>query len=369
MSAPMPHRTRQTSMTTGRTGKHMTNIQRNVALLSAFVTLAAALISGCGSGKGDAVVSRHVVPVEGAVAVRTHISVTKMYSGPIEGEEQANIVSKLSERVTAIHARVGKAVPAGAVILGLDRNGVSSQYFQAEAGYKNAEVTLKRMKSLYGEGAVSLQTLDGAQMGFDVAKANFGAARGAVDLATPIAGLVTAVNVNIGDLAVPGTVLATVARVDKMKIIFTVNETDIPMIEMGHAVVVYTDVNPEARAEGRIVQLSKSADIRSRSFEVKALFPNRPDRWFKPGMFGKVRLEISPKDEMLVIPASAIQSDGSSSRVFVVRGGRSYLREIDPGVSDGERTVVLRGLAPGDTVATVGANNLKDSCDVALVAH
>ena len=84
------------------------------------------------------------MPVEGAVASRTHISVTKMYSGPIEGEEQANIVAKLSERVTAVHVRVGGQAAAGAVILGLDRSGVSSQYFQAEASYKNAAVTLKR---------------------------------------------------------------------------------------------------------------------------------------------------------------------------------------------------------------------------------
>jgi hypothetical protein len=72
---------------------------------------------------------------------------------------------------------------------------------------------------------------------------------------------------------------------------------------------------------------------------------------------------------MLVIPSGAIQSDGNSSRVYVVRGGRSYLRQIDPGVSDGERTVILRGLSEGDTVATVGANNLKDSSEVAVVTR
>ena len=204
-------------------------------------------------------------------------------------------------------------------------------------------------------------------MGFDVAKANFDAARSAVELTTPIAGIVTAVNVNVGDLAVPGAVLATVARIERMKIIFNMNETDIPAVVLGQSVMVYTDVNPDARAEGRIVQLSKSADVRSRSFEVKALFPNRADRWFKPGMFGKVRLEISPKEEMLVVPAAAIQSEGEESRVYVVRGGRSYLRQITTGVSDGERTVVLSGLAEGDTVATLGANNLKDSSDVAVV--
>jgi cobalt-zinc-cadmium efflux system membrane fusion protein len=351
----------------------MRNHQHIVATLFMIGSLVATLLlaAGCGGGnqKPGTELSAQIVPVEGVVAVREHLSVTKTYSGPIEGEEQANIISKLSERVTAIHVRVGQQVVAGAVILVLDKNGVSSQYFQAEAGYRNAEVTLKRMKSLYAEGAVSLQSLDAAQMGFDVAKANFNAARSAVELTTPITGIVTAVNVNAGDLANPGAVLATIARVEKMKIIFTMNESDIPAIEIGHKVVVSTDANPDARAEGRIVQLSKSADIRSRSFEVKALFPNRPDRWFKPGMFGKVRLEISPAADALVVPTAAIQSDGETNRVYVLRGGRSYLRLVDPGVSDGERTVILRGVAEGDTVATVGSNNLKDSSHVTVIAR
>lgn len=373
MKARTMYRTTQKPMTKSRTGHLMKNLQRLVPTLSAIASITAAvvLVAGCGPGKKDqgSEASRHVVPVEWAVAARKHLSVTKMYSGPIEGEEQANIVSKLSERITAIHVRAGTGVAAGTVILGLDKSGMSSQFFQASAGYRNADVTLRRMKSLYAEGAVSLQTLDGAQMGFDVAKANFDAARSAVELTTPIAGIVTAVNVNVGDLAVPGAVLATIARIEKMKIIFSMNESDIPSIELGQRVTVFTDANPDARAEGHIVQLSKSADIRSRSFEIKALFPNRPDHWFKPGMFGKVRLEISSQSDLLVVPTAAIQSDGTTNRVYLVRGGRSYLRLIDPGISDGEHTAVLRGLVEGDTIATVGANNLKDSSEVTVVTR
>ena len=112
-----------------------------------------------------------------AVAQRACSRVTRTFSGPLEGGEQANIVARLSERVTSVKIRVGEAVRAGQLILSLDRSGPSSQYIQAEANFKNAERTLERMKSLYSEGAVSQQTVDGAQTAFDVAKANFDAAR------------------------------------------------------------------------------------------------------------------------------------------------------------------------------------------------
>ncbi len=330
---------------------------------------------GCGAGKKEQPESQvrdsrpaYIVPVQVAVAGQKSLTVTKTYSGTLEGEEQANIVAKISERVMKINVHVGQVISAQQIVLNLDKSGVSSQYYQAEANFKNNEKTLQRMKSLYDEGAVSLQTLDGAQTAFDVAKANFEAARSTVELATPISGIVTAVNVNVGDLAMPGAVLVTVARIGNMKMIFSINETDVTSIAVDQQVSVYSEARPDVKRQGRVVQLSKSADIGSRSFEVKALFPNTSDSWFKPGMFCKAAVQLSPKEKALVIPAMAIQSDGIIDQVYLVRGGLSYQKRVQLGISDGENTEVLQGLAPGDTVATVGLNNLKDSSYVKVVS-
>ncbi len=198
------------------------------------------------------------------------LSVGRTYSATLEGQEQANIVPKISERIAGVHVQVGMTVPANRLILTLDKAGASSQFFQAEAGYRNAEKSLERMKSLYAEGAVSLQTLDATQTAYDVARANYVAARSMVELTTPIAGVVTAVNANIGDLAVPGAVLATVAKIDRMKAIFNLNETDVTALAIGQTVRITSEARPDLSVKGSIVQISRSADVRSRSFEVKA---------------------------------------------------------------------------------------------------
>ena len=350
------------------------NVQSFSRAAAAFAAGVSLFTSGCSPSRDDQSksgtgVAPQVVPVETALAVRAPLVVTRMYTGSLEGEEQANVVAKISERVTAVHVSVGLRVRKGQVTVGLDRGGTSSQYFQAEAGYLNAGKSLERMKSLYAEGAVSLQSLDGAQTAYDVAKANFDAARSAVELTTPIAGVVTAVNVSLGDLTVPGQVLVTVAVIDRMKVIFSLNETDVTNVAPGKEAAVYSETRPDARAAGKIIQLSKSADVRSRSFEVKVLFPNTQDRWFKPGMFVKVTLSISPPGEPISVPSSAVQSDGVTNRVFVIRGGRSYQVPVQVGVTDGERTEIVQGLAEHDTVATVGASNLRDSIRVAVAAR
>jgi membrane fusion protein, multidrug efflux system len=332
-------------------------------------------LAGCGSRSGEksqktgdaAAVGIQIVPVQVAVAARKNLAVTKTFTGSLEGEDQANIVAKISERITGINIHVGESVPAGHVAMNLDKSGTSSQFYQAEANFKNAEKTLERMKSLYNEGAVSLQALDAGQTAYDVARANFDAARSAVELTNPISGVVTAVNVNTGDLATPGAVLATIANIHRMKIIFNINETDVMDLSLGQKVWVHSEAGSGGRLEGRIVQLSNSADIRSRSFQIKALFPNTPEYRFKPGMFCKVDIDLTPRVDALVVPNSAILSDGLANRVYLIRKGRSWQRVVQPGITDGEYTEIVQGLADHDTVATIGLTSVKDSSHVTIV--
>ena len=351
------------------TMKRITMTYRSLILAAALCMLIAA---GCGSGKKeDAAASRIVgaIPVQTAPVVRANLAVTKVFSASLEGEEQANIVAKISERITDINVHVGETVAAGKTIIALDKSGATSQYFQAEAGYKNAEKTLQRMKSLYAEGAISLQQLDGTQTAYDVAKANFDAARNSVELTTPIAGVMTALNVNVGDLTTPGAVLATVANVNRMKAIFSINEADASGIRIGQKVLVYSESKSETKAEGKVVQVSRSADVRSRTFEIKALLSNSKEGWFKPGMYCKVEVQLTPRVNVIAVPNGSIVSDGLNSYLYIVREKRALRRIVVTGVTDGDRTEIAGGIAEGDQVVTIGATNVKDSSDVVIAGQ
>jgi membrane fusion protein (multidrug efflux system) len=337
-------------------------------LLSALVSL----FCGCGTrgrdpGAKNATGRADSIPVQVAVVQPKGLSVTKVYSGTLEGEEQANIVAKISERITDIEFHVGDFIKLGQTALSLDKSGPSSQYYQAEASFENADKNLQRMKALLQEGAISQQSLDATQTAYDIAKANFEAARSSVELSSPIAGVVTAVNANVGDLATPGAVLMTVANITRMKVIFNIGEGDIPKFFLGQSVRVHTEFDPNRSIDGRIVQLAKSADVRSRSFEVKALFANTQDKWFKPGMFCKVEVRLLARKGSLAVPNAAIMSEGGKKSVFRIQDGMAFLRVVQTGDSDGAMTEILQGLRNGDTVATVGLNDLKDSARVVIV--
>lgn len=353
----------------------MNKLKTGTKLQNGFIWALSLLIAaGCGSHKKDAApndamnkVANHIIPVETAQVRKQDISIAKTYSGALEGEEQANIVAKISERIISIKAHVGQTVRSGDAVILLDKSGASSQYYQAEAAYTNAARNLERMKTLLAEGAIAQQMLDAAQTSHDVAKANFDAARSAVELVTPIPGVVTALNVNLGDLTTPGAALATIARIHRMRVIFNIGEGDVMNLRIGQSVQIYSESKPDSRVTGQVVQIANSADVRSRTFEIKALFPNTSDSWFKPGMFVKVNAALSPHNHILVIPNPAIQSDGLTNRVFKVVGDRAIEQAVQLGISDGAFTEVLQGLAEHDAVATVGATNLRDSSLVRIV--
>ncbi len=299
------------------------------------------------------------VPVKVINVHRGEIKLTKTFTGTLEGESQANIVAKISERITAINVKVGDAVKAGEVMLTLDKSGVTSQYYQAQAGFLNAEKDIKRMKELYEAGAVSRQMLDGTNTSFVIAKANFEAAQAAVILTAPISGIVTAVNSNIGDLAVPGIPLVTIADIRNMKIIFSVGEGDLSNFTVGQAANIYSEQNHDLIKTGTIFQIAKSADVQSRSFDLKALFQNTNNMWFKPGMFCRVNVDLQNHSNIFSVPNAALINSQNSTALFIIADGKANLRQVKTGITDGKFTEITEGLKEGEKVVTLGTNNLK----------
>lgn len=300
------------------------------------------------------------VSVEAEKVQLRELSLLKTFSATLEGEEQANIISKIPERIMEIKVKVDDYVQAGTVLFELDKGGASSQFYQSQAVFLNAQKDFERMKNLFTEGAISRQALDQAQTGYDVAKANFEAAKSTVEITSPLSGVVTAINVNIGDIANPAMVMATVANIYRMKAKFNAGESDIPNFYSGQPVEIYSEMNPGLIQSGKVTQISKSADIQSRTFEVKTIFSNTKDRWFKPGMFCRVNVNMKTKKGSLTIPLTSLVKNNNSTGVFVINDNKAAFKNIEEGMNDGKYVEVLSGLNSDDVVVTLGMNKLKD---------
>lgn len=300
------------------------------------------------------------ITVEAKTVSTKELAISKTFSASLEGEEQANIIAKIPERIMKIRVKVGDYVRAGSILFELDKSGAQSQFYQAQAAFLNAEKNFERIQNLLKEGAVSQQSFDGVQTQYEVAKANFDAAKSMVEITSPISGIITAINVNLGDLANPQMPMGTVANIGNMKAKFNVGEADVPSLYSGQTTQVYSELNLDLVKTGRIYQISRSANIQSRTFEVQTIFQNTQDKWFKPGMFCKVSVNMKSKKDAIVLPITAIVKSGDNESVYIINDGKSYLKNVTTGLNDGKEVEILSGLKVGDNIVTLGSNNLKD---------
>ncbi|MDY0082195.1 MAG: efflux RND transporter periplasmic adaptor subunit [Ignavibacteriaceae bacterium] len=306
------------------------------------------------------------ISVEAKTVETGNVSIIKTFAGTLEGEQQANIIAKIPERIMKINVKVGDFVKSGEVLFELDKGGAQSQFYQAQAAYLNAQKNFERMENLLKAGAVSQQSFDAVQTQYEVAKANFDAARSTVEITSPLSGIVTAINVNIGDLASSLLPLATVANIGMMKAKFNVGESDVPSFFVGQSVDVYSEIRPELVISGKIIQLSKSANVQSRTFEMQATFQNTSDRWFKPGMFCRVKANMKTQTNTLTIPVASIVNLNNTEGVFVINDNKSQFQPIATGITNGTVTEVKSGLKEGDKIVTVGMSDLKNGTVVII---
>jgi membrane fusion protein, multidrug efflux system len=342
-----------------------------VKVLSVAVSFSFLAIQACGekpkdNETTDKTIYIDTISVEAQTVEIKELALSKTFSGSLEGEEQANIVAKIPERIMRVNVRVGEYVKTGSVLFELDKGGASSQFYQAQAAFLNAQKNFERMKNLLKEGAVSQQDFDLMETGYDVAKANFDAARSTVEITSPISGVVTAINVNIGDLANPQMPMATIANIGRMKAKFNVGESDVPSFFVGQSVQIYSEMEPDIIQTGKIYQLSNSANVQSRTFEMQAIFTNTKDRWFKPGMFCRVNVNMQTKKDALVIPIAALVKSSNGDGIYLINEDKSYYKTITTGITDGNLIEVISGLIAGDKIVTLGMNNLKDGTVVVI---
>jgi membrane fusion protein, multidrug efflux system len=119
-------------------------------------------------------------------------------------------------------------------------------------------------------------------------------------------------------------------------------------------------------AEGSLLTLNSEIDTSTGTIALKAEFPNTDQKLF-PNQFVNVRLLAETLHNQVLIPQAAIQRSSLGSFVYVVKPDRTVeVRKIQEGLTEGDTSSVVAGLAAGETVVTDGVDRLQQGSLVAL---
>jgi multidrug efflux pump subunit AcrA (membrane-fusion protein) len=184
-----------------------------------------------------------------------------------------------------------------------------------------------------------------------------------VTVYAPISGYVSDRPADLGEYVSTSSKVATIVRTNPLRVRIDIPEQAISSVRVGQSVSVSVSTYPDRSFAGRVARVSPNVSAQSRTLTVEAEVENS-ENLLKPGQFATVRVLLPQTDPATLVPAAAVKSDGTTSRVFVVKDGLAHERLVATGQRDGDLIEVKGNVAEGELVATSNVDQLADGVPV-----
>ena len=324
-------------------------------------------LSGCGNSEGEG------QPPEFAVNVIVVESKLKPVSDKINlvatlaPNERVEIQNVISGVVTVIHFKEGEKVEAGDLIFELDTQKLRARVAEAEGTFELAEINRERYIKLFESNTVSQQEFDQAMSRYSVLSATLALRRRQLDdsiLRAPFSGVVGYRRVSPGQFIQQGETITTLVDTNPIKADFQVPERFLGDLRINQEININVPAYPMEKFSGNVYFIAPEVAQETRTVFVRATIDNISER-LKPGMFGNLELVLQVKEKALVIPESALITQGNKIQVMVVGSDNTVqVNYVTTGLRlDGE-VEITDGLNIGERVITEGHQKVESGSKV-----
>ena len=180
-----------------------------------------------------------------------------------------------------------------------------------------------------------------------------------LELKAPIDGVIIERNATMGELVDKSKEVFTISDPTQLWAIAEIKERDIAAVKVGQETVFTVLPYPQEKFHGKVILVGNQVEAASRTLEVRIAVDNAHGR-LKPGMFADVEIVTTMLDNVLLIPDSALETDGENQIVFVALDGNKFeKRVVKPGLEQSGRVQILDGVKAGENVVTTGGFILK----------
>jgi membrane fusion protein, multidrug efflux system len=288
------------------------------------------------------------------------------------------VASELPGLVRKIGFDSGAFVRKGDVMVQLDTSTEEAQLVAARADAELAKVTLERSQRLRKSDYTSAADLDAAEAKAKQANANVATLVATIAKKTiraPFNGRVAIRQVELGQVVGSGTPIASLQSIDPIYADFWLPQQALADVTPGMRSRLRTDVFTKRSWEGNVTVVNSEVDVSTRNVRIRATFPNSDGRLL-PGMFANVDVIAPQKEQVLIIPATAVLYAPYGDSVFAIEEAKPEPREkaalvakqkfVRLGERRGDLVAVASGLTPGETIVSSGAFKLRNGSAVVV---
>lgn len=183
----------------------------------------------------------------------------------------------------------------------------------------------------------------------------------------PVAGTISSFPLSRGATVSPSTSIGKISSTADVEITIAVAERYVSRIAVGQQATLSFDAWPGEQFTAKVTEVSPVLDTVTRTMTVKLrLDPTDPR--VKIGMYSRVKLVTDTRENVIVVPATAVIVRNSIPYVFVVQQGRAEMREVSQGLKIDDRLEITSGISVGDEVIVSGQTLLDEGSAVNVVA-
>lgn len=336
-------------------------------------------------------------------------------TGYVEAGEDCEIQAQQSGKIAEIAVKPGDKVARGQLILSMESPELQVEIKQSESQLamtqgelstarqslstlqidgENAEKNLARQEQLYSAGAISeaeyekaesaarnlreqlaqqqsyLQTLQSKVQALEGITAQLNAKESALQVASPIDGIILDLPLKTGAYVSPGALLAQVGAAGRMEVKVEILSDDIKDIALGQKAFITAPVLGTQILEGAVREIRPRAFVKISALGVEqrrvpVFIALNKSETLQPGYEVEVGIETARKDNVLVLSRGAVKNTGDGRyEVMKVENGKIMHTAIKRGLKNEEQVEVLSGLQKGDTVVCDASTDIKEGSRV-----
>lgn len=287
-------------------------------------------------------------------------------TGTLRAEEGVELQAETAGKIVSIAFREGSAVRKGALLVKLNDSDLRANVTRFEEQQKIAELREQRYATLLDKGVVTRQDYDNMASDVSVQRAQVELYKAQIEkteIRAPFDGVVGLRYVSDGAYVNAATRIATLQRLDRLKIDFAIPEKYTGRVRAGN-IIRFSVAGGLRQYTARIYAIDPRIDAATRTLLLRAVADNT-DRSLLPGAFANVSLELDPLSGALLVPAEAVIPGIDEKNVFVMQDGVARRRAVEIGSRTATEVHVLSGLKGGERVITSGTQQLREGQSVA----
>ncbi|MCR4289596.1 MAG: efflux RND transporter periplasmic adaptor subunit [Candidatus Scalindua sp.] len=345
-------------------------MKKNFNLFLLSLSFSILFLSSCSSKKQEVPqslsVSNNLMTVSGVVLRLQPLDNVVRSSGTILASESVNLAVETSGRIEKIYFKEGAHVKKNELLVTINDDDLQAQLKKTEFQIQIAIEQEHRQKQLFEtKDIISQQDYDISVNTVNTLKAdreNLIASIRKKEIRAPFDGIIGLRYVSEGSYVTQTTHIASIQKIDPLKVDFTIPEKYADQVSVGDLVQFRTNETKQ-HFTGTVYAIEPKIDPNTRTLQLRALCENKSEEIF-PGSYVQIELRLQQITNALMIPTQAIIPVLKGHTVLVEKNGVVVSVPVKIGIRNASEVQIIEGLSAGDTIITTGLMRLRPGMPV-----